>query len=105
MHQSNPIVPILPQLHCGAFAYHVGPWEGVSASFALPGARAFAYPGASPELLACSQSLYFLFKVRRARVIKYKPRGFIDRQRKGVGVGEETRSRARRCFRKKRKEN
>ena len=25
--------------------------------------------------LACSQTLYFLFKVRRARVIKYKPQG------------------------------
>ena len=38
---------------------------------------------------ACSQTLYFLFKVRRARVIKNKKQGgFID-QRKGVGVGEE----------------
>ena len=25
--------------------------------------------------VACSQTLYFLFKVRRAQVIKYKPRG------------------------------
>ena len=25
--------------------------------------------------IACSQTLYFLFKVRRARVIKYKPQG------------------------------
>ena len=96
MHQSNPIVPILPQLHCGASAYHVGPWEGVSASFAWPGARAFAYPGASPELLVCSQSLYFLFKVRWARLIKYKPRGIYYRQRKRVGVEEETRSRKQR---------
>ena len=40
--------------------------------------------------LACSQTLYFLFKVRRACVIKNKNRrGFIDRQRKRVGVGEE----------------
>ena len=39
---------------------------------------------------ACSQSLYFLFKVRHARVIKNKNRGeFIDRQRKWVGAGEE----------------
>ena len=38
--------------------------------------------------MACSHTLYFLFKVRRARVIKYKPQGLIDRQRKGVGVGE-----------------
>ena len=85
-----------PQLHCGASAYHVGPWEGVSASFAWPGARAFAYPGASPELLVCSQSLYFLFKVRWARLIKYKPRGIYYRQRKRVGVEEETRSRKQR---------
>ena len=39
--------------------------------------------------VACSQKLYFLFKVRRARVIKNKNRGFDDRQRKGVGVGKE----------------
>ena len=32
------------------------------------------------EDLACSQALYFLFKVRRARVIKNKNHGeFIDR--------------------------
>ena len=29
----------------------------------------------SPQYVACSQTLYFLFKVRRARVIKYKPQG------------------------------
>ena len=41
-------------------------------------------------LIACSQTLYFLFKVRRACVIKNRNRGgLIDRQRKGVGVGEE----------------
>ena len=40
--------------------------------------------------IACSQTLYFLFKVRRARVIKNKNRGgFVNHQRKGVGVGEE----------------
>ena len=40
--------------------------------------------------IACSQTLYFLFKVRGAHVIKNKKQGgFIDRQRKGVGVGEE----------------
>ena len=40
--------------------------------------------------IACSQTLYFLFKVRPARVIKNKNRaGFVDRQREGVGVGEE----------------
>ena len=63
-------------------------------------------------VLACSQTLYFLFKVRRARVIKNKNRGgFTDRQRKGFGVGEGENSlffflalRARRCFRKERKE-
>ena len=41
-------------------------------------------------VLACSQTLYFLFKVRRGRVIKNKNRGgFADRQRKGLGVGKE----------------
>ena len=38
-------------------------------------------------VLACSQTLYFLFKVHRARVIKNKNRGgFTERQRKGLGV-------------------
>ena len=40
-------------------------------------------------VLACSQTLYFLFKVHRARVIKKKTKnggGFTDRQRKGLGV-------------------
>ena len=41
------------------------------------------------QIVACSQNLYFLFKVRRARVIKNRNRGrFIDRQRKWVGVGK-----------------
>ena len=41
-------------------------------------------------VLACSQTLYFLFKVRRAGVIKDKNRGgFSDRQRKGLGMGKE----------------
>ena len=43
--------------------------------------------------LACSQTLYFLFKVRRARMIKNKNRGgFVDRQPKVLGVGEEKNS-------------
>ena len=41
-------------------------------------------------VLVCSQTLYFLLKVRRARLIKNKNhRGFTDRQRKGLGVGKE----------------
>ena len=41
-------------------------------------------------VLACSQTLYFLLKVRLARVIKNKNRGgFTNRQRKGLGVGKE----------------
>ena len=65
------------------------------------------------ERVACPQTLYFPFNVRRARVLKYKPQGFIDRQRKGVEVGEDEsfsrytlvlgrspHSRSRRCFRK-----
>ena len=66
-------------------------------------------------VLACSQTLYFLFKVHRARVIKNKNRGgFTDRQRKGLGVRKEKilyfsflRSAldlARRCSRKERKQ-
>ena len=66
--------------------------------------------------LACSQTLYFLFKVRRARVIKYKPQGiYWPRSQGGSGEGRIiflsrsprsfSRARfARRCFRKERKE-
>ena len=38
-------------------------------------ARSFGNLLLSPWHLACSQTLYFLFKVRRASVIKNKPRG------------------------------
>ena len=38
----------------------------------------------SPGSVACSETLYFLFKVRRGRVIKYKPQGIYYRQRKEV---------------------
>ena len=39
---------------------------------------------------AFSQTLYFLFQVHRARVIKDKNRrGFADRQRKGLRVEKE----------------
>ena len=38
----------------------------------------------------CSQTLHFLFKVRRTLATKNRG-GFIDRQHKGVGVGEEDR--------------
>ena len=42
------------------------------------------------KTIAYSQTLYFLFEVRRACGIKNKNRGgFIDRQRKGVGLEEE----------------
>ena len=68
--------------------------------------------------LACSQTLYFLFKVRRERVIKNKPRGiYWPTAQGGSGGGRRkffflalrarsVRSRAltRRCFRKERKE-
>ena len=41
-------------------------------------------------IVACLQALYFLFKVRRTRVLKNKNYwGFFDCQRKGAGVGEE----------------
>ena len=36
--------------------------------------------------IACSQGLYFLFKVRQARVIKKTAGEFIDRQRKGAFI-------------------
>ena len=73
-------------------------------------------------MIACSQTLYFLFQVNRVRVIKEQNRGgFIDHQRSWVGVGEREnsslffflalraryrflQSRARQCFRKERKE-
>ena len=37
--------------------------------------------------LACTQTLYFLFKVRRARVLKYKPQGnLLTASARGSGV-------------------
>ena len=66
-------------------------------------------------VLACSQTLYFLFKVASSARDKKKNRwGFADRQWKGLGVEKEkilyfsfSRSAlvlARRCSRKERKE-
>ena len=41
-------------------------------------------------IVACLQALYFLFKVRRTRVLKNENYwGFFDCQRKGAGEGEE----------------
>jgi len=37
--------------------------------------------------VTCSQTLYFLFKVRRARVIKYKPQGIYWPQVQGGSGG------------------
>ena len=60
--------------------------------------------------LACSQTLYFFFKVSRARVIKYKPQGIYWLPvQGGSGGGRKMlffflELRARRCFWKKRKE-
>ena len=66
--------------------------------------------------IACSQTLYFLFKVRRARVIKNNPRVggggvYWPPAQGGRGGEEENRyfslsrsSLARRCFPKERKE-
>ena len=45
------------------------------------------------HIIASSQTVYFLFKVRRARMIKNKNRrGFIDLPRKGITVEEEENS-------------
>ena len=43
----------------------------------------------TPMSVACSQTLYFLFKVRRARVIKYKPQGIYWLLLQGGRGGEE----------------
>ena len=58
--------------------------------------------------VACSQTLYFLFKVHRARVIKYKPQGSYWPPAQGGGGVERRKcyfsfSRARRCFLKRTK--
>ena len=52
--------------------------------------------------VACSQTVYFLFKVLRAQVIEYKLQGFIDRQRKAPRSFSSA-CFARRCFRKNEK--
>ena len=55
MHQSIPAAP--PRGYCGAFAHLVSPGgaHGTFANFTLPGGRAFANPGAIPELLTGTQ--------------------------------------------------
>ena len=53
MHQSIPAAPNSPPGYCGAFARLVSPGGGTFANFVLPGFRAFANPGAIPELLTC----------------------------------------------------
>ena len=45
-------------------------------------------------LIACSQTPYFFLKVLRARVVNINRGRFIDRQRKGAGIGEEEKD----CF-------
>ena len=40
-----------PPGYCGAIARPVSPRGGAFANFTLPGGRAFANPGANPELL------------------------------------------------------
>ena len=49
MHQSIPPAPNLPG-YCKGFARLVGPGGGAVANFSLPVGRAFANPGAIPEL-------------------------------------------------------
>jgi len=72
------------------------------------------------SIRACSQTLYFLFKVRQARVIKYKPQGiywllaqggsgggrkivlYFSFSRSALVLACSLRTRAPRCFRKER---
>ena len=49
LYQSIPAKRSPPRGYCGAFARLVSPGGGAFA--ALPGGRAFANPGANPELL------------------------------------------------------
>ena len=61
----------------------------------------------APLQIACSQTLYFLIKVRRARVIKNEPRGIYwppAQGGRGEGGWNIFLSRARQCFPKERKE-
>ena len=56
MHQSIPAAPSPPPPgYCGAFARLVSPGGGAFANFAVPWSRAFANPGAIPELLTRTQ--------------------------------------------------
>ena len=54
MHQSIPSAPSPPPGHWGTFVRLVSPGGGAWANFALPKGRAFAIPGATPELLICT---------------------------------------------------
>ena len=57
MHQSIPVVPILPSPpppgYCRAFACLVSAGAGALANFVLPGGQAFANPRTTHELLKC----------------------------------------------------
>ena len=50
MHQSIPTAPDPSPGYCGAFSPLVSPGGGAFANFSLPRGRAFANPGAIPEL-------------------------------------------------------
>ena len=53
--QLHPAPPPPPSGYCGAFACLVSPGGGAFENFALPRGRAFANPGAIPELLTRTQ--------------------------------------------------
>ena len=58
MLQSIPAAPSpRPPLpgYCRAFSHLVSPGDGAFTNFALPGSRAFANPGADPELLTLTR--------------------------------------------------
>ena len=77
--------PPPPPGYCGAFARLSSPRGGAFANFALPGDRAFANPGAIPELLTRTS---FLIKIslHRAREYYWEKKKQIGSSVKDIGL-------------------
>ena len=79
MNQSISAAPPSPG-YCGAFVRLVSPGGGALANFALPGGRAFANPGAKPELLTRTR---FPISITKQRILVEKQADLLICQGRG----------------------